>query len=259
MVSTCVTGAAYIQAVDWENDGAYSGLYDDITEDVLDRGISVQYGREQNRQLSPGAVGRSSFVLCNADRIYSPENVDGPLYGDLGPARSTKLTVELNNVVYSVHTGRIDDFTIHPDRGDRTADFTTLDGMALLQRATISTELMIAPRTGQIVDRILDEIGWVAPRDIDVGATFPRYWWAEGDNAFDAMQEIVRAEGPPAAAYVAPDGTFVFQDRHHRIQNAASLVSQATFSSRLISTCDACLESVELYGDGCYGFGIYGG
>lgn len=236
--SDCVTGIAYAVTIDWDNDGDVTDPYDDVTSNVLSGGISTAYGREQNRQLSPGGVGRSSFALCNAAREYSPENTSSPLFGDLEPARPIEVGVTIGGTVYPVFSGRLDDFEIHPDRTDRSADLTALDGLALLQKTGITTELLIAPRTGQIIDRILDAVGWTAGRDLDVGATFPRYWWADDVNAFDALQDIVRAEGPPAVAYVAPDGTFVFRDRHHRLQNTASLTSQATFSAPLVS-CDA--------------------
>jgi hypothetical protein len=223
------TLADYIQVI---------GPNDDVTEDVLTAGIVTSYGRNQNRQLSPAGVGNAGFSLCNVTRLYSAENTASPLYGDIGPARPVHLEVTHGGVVYPVHAGRIDDFEVHPDRANRSADITSLDGLALLQGVKISTELMVAPRTGQIINRILDAVGWTAGRDIDAGATFPRYWWAEDDNAFDAMQDVVRAEGPPAIGYVAPDGTFVFRDRHHRLQDAASLASQAVFAEELVD-CDS--------------------
>jgi hypothetical protein len=254
----CVTGISYEAAVDWEGDGTYTGLYDDVTDNVLDAGIGITYGREQNRQLSPGAIGHSGFTLCNVTRLYSPENASSPLYGDIGAARTVRIQATISGTTYGLTTGRIDDFIVHPDRTDRSADITTLDGLALLQGTKISTELLVAQRTGQIIDRILDAVGWTAGRDLDPGATFPRYWWAENTNAFDALQDIVRSEGTPAVAYVAPDGTFTFKDRHHRLLDAASLTSQATFAQDLV-VCDPCLDGTDLYGDGCYGYGGYGG
>lgn len=236
--SDCVTGIAYAVTIDWANDGNFTGLYDDVTTNVLDGGVSSAYGREQNRQLSPGSVGHGEFDLVNAARTFSPENVSSPLYGDLEPARPVEIGVTVGATAYPVFTGRLDDFEVHPDRSDRSVSLTALDGMALLQKNSITTELLIAQRTGQIVDRILDAVGWTAGRDLDVGATFPRYWWAQDVNAFDAIQDIVRSEGPPAVAYVAPDGTFVFRDRHHRLQAAASLTSQATYSAVAVD-CDA--------------------
>lgn len=220
----------YEMAIDWQNDGSFTGPYDNVTDDVLDRDITVTYGREQGRQLSPGAVGSAGMVLCNAARLYSPERADSPLADDIGPARPVRFQVAHDGTIYPIFTGRIDDFTLRADYADRSATITALDGLSLLQGLDITTEILTAPRTGQIIDRILDAVGWTADRDLDPGATHARYWWADSEDAFDALQAVVRSEGPPAIAYVAPDGTFVFRDRHHRLLDAVSLTSQATFA-----------------------------
>mgnify|MGYP001588543521 CR=1 FL=1 len=54
---------------------------------------------------------------------------------------------------------------------------------------------------------------------------------------------------------VAPDGTFMFRDRHHRLLDAASLTSQATYSAGSFGEC--CTTSG--YGEGGYGECGYGG
>lgn len=237
--SPCVTGAAYQIAVDWAADGDFIDPFDDTTGDVLNRGISISYGRDQQRQLSPGRIGSAGFALCNVERLYSPENTSSSLYGDLEPGRETRIQATFQNTTYPLFYGRLNDFTVHPDRSDRSVDFTALDGLSTLQGVKISTALYQALRTGEIVDLILDAAGWPADRrDIDTGASFTHYWWEEGTTAFDAIQKVVNAEGPPAIAYVAPDGVFTFRDRHHRLLRAASLTPQAAFSAARVE-CDS--------------------
>lgn len=228
--SPCASGAAYVLATDWEDDGSFTGL-DDVTANALSEGVSVAYGRDQQRQLSPAAVGRAAWRLCNVGREYSPENVSSPLFGDLDAARPTLFQASYGGTAYSLHHGYIDDFEVHPDRADRSVDFTSLDGMALLQGVKLSTPLYAAQRTGALIGIVLDSIGWTGPRSLDLGATFVPWWWSEGGEAFTEVQDLVRSEGPPAIAYVAPDGTFTFRDRHHRIQDAPSLTPQATFAA----------------------------
>jgi hypothetical protein len=255
--SPCATGAAYQIAVDWAADGDYVDPFDDTTDDVLDRTVSVSYGRDQQRQLSPGRVGSAGFTLCNVSRLYSPENQNSALYGDLEPGRETRVQATYAGTTYPLFNGRLNDFTVHPDRSDRSVDFTALDGLATLQGVKISTPLYQALRTGEIVNVILDAAGWPAGRrDIDAGATFTHYWWEEGSTAFDAIQKVVGAEGPPSIAYVAPDGTFVFRDRHHRLLRTESLTSQATFATT--PTGSQCCD-IAGYGDGGYGDCAYGG
>ncbi len=206
---------------------------DDVTDDVISQ-LMITYGRDQDRQLSPGSVGNASCSLNNSSRVYSPENVSGPLYGELDPARETRAQVTWGGNTYPLFYGRVDDYNIKVDRGDRTVDFTFLDGMALLQGVKLSTQVYESLRTGDIVNIILDLAGWTGGRDIDVGATVVKFWWAEGTDALSAVQEIVKSEGPPSVAYVAPDGTFVFRDRHHRLLRGESIDSQATFTASAV-------------------------
>jgi hypothetical protein len=230
----------YSLTVDWDNNTIVTGgSYEDVTDDVLNQGRwTYGYGRDQNRQLSPSSIGTSAFTLCNAHRIYSPENTASPLVDDLGPGRPVAMDVNISGTDHALFRGRIDDFEIHPDRSDRTADFTALDGLADLSNAALSTALYSGLRTGQIVGVILDEIGWTGARDIDAGATYARFWWAENTDALTAINEIVAAEGPPSIAYIAPDGTFTFRDRHHRIVRTESIVPQAVFAAEQVA-CDA--------------------
>lgn len=233
----CITGVPYSVTIDWDESGIPTGTGEDVTEQVLDRGISVRYGRDQQRQLSPTAIGSAGFSLCNVDREFSPENEDSPLFGNLGPARPVSISASYGGNEYSLHNGHVDGFEIRADRSDRSVDISSLDGLSDLQGFILSTSVYEALRTGQLIDIILDEIGWTAPRDLDPGATHVAWWWAENENAFDAVNRLIQSEGPPSIAYVAPDGTFVFRDRHHRILDERSLDSQAFFSAEEI-TCE---------------------
>ncbi|MDJ1137930.1 hypothetical protein [Streptomyces iconiensis] len=224
----------YFVGVDWASSGAFDGEHDDVTSQVLARNpVSFSYGRDQSRQLAPPAIGSLSFSVCNAERIYSPENPDSPLADDLSPASPIRVDVTLDDVVYPLMRGRVDDFEVHPDRTDRSVDITGLDDLSLLQ-TDISTEVYEARRTGFLIGVILDSVGWTAPRDLDLGATHVPWWWAEGKDAFTALTELLDSEGPPSIAYVAPDGTFTYRDRHHRLLRENSLIPQATFAARLV-------------------------
>jgi hypothetical protein len=247
----------YAVGVDWNGDGDYDDTAENVTEDVLASGpVTFQYGRDQARALSPPAVGTLGFSLCNAARIYSPENPDSPIADDIAPAAPIKVEEVINNTLYPLMTGRVDTFDVRTDRGDRSAVITGLDGLALLRGAKISTELYEAQRTGTLVGVILDTIGWTAGRDIDLGATHVPWWWASQADAFDLLTELLASEGPPSIAYVAPDGTFVYRDRHHRLLRAASLTSQATFAQT--RTAEECCDTAG-YGEGGYGDCGYGG
>jgi hypothetical protein len=211
---------------------------EDVTDDIISD-ISVSYGRDQDRQLSPAAVGSASFTLNNISERHSPENAAGPLYGDLDPARAMRGEVTFNGQTHALFNGRIDDYTVHADFADRTAEFTFLDGLNDLSGIKLSTGVYSALRTGELINTILDLVGWTAARDIDPGATVVRYWWAEGADAFSAITDLVKSEGPPAVAYVAPDGRFVFRDRHHRLLRTQSREIRATFTGGRLGDCAA--------------------
>jgi len=229
----------YQIAVDWAADGDFSDPHDNVTDDVLSRGpLTFAYGRDQTRAFSPPQVGTIGFSLCNTDRLYSPENPASPLADDFSPAAPIRAEVVVDGTLYPLVRGRVDDFTVHADRGDTSVDIVGQDNLALLD-TEISTELYAARRTGELMHIILDAVGWTGPRDIDLGATHIPYWWADATDAFSAMAELLQAEGPPSIAYAAGDGTFVFRDRHHRLTRDESLDPQAIFYANARDLCNA--------------------
>lgn len=232
----CTTNAPdYEIAVDWDKSGTFSG--EEVTSDVMPE-VTISYGRDQERQLNPAAVGSAAFSLINVDRTYSPENPSSPLAGDLNPARDARFQVSWNGTTYPLFRGRIDDFDVRADRDDRTVGFTFLDGLSVLQSTQLSTPVYSGRRTGTLIDNILDLAGWTAGRDIDPGATIVPFWWEEGTDALEAVKKLVRSEGPPSIAYVGPDGTFIFRDRHHRLLRQSSQDVQAVFGAQEVA-CDA--------------------
>lgn len=225
----CGALPVYTFAIDWAGDGSFSTTGDDVTHDVLSGGVALSYGRDQARQLNQAKVGNSSFSLINVSRKYSPDWTGSVLSGDLDNSREMQGSVAFNGVTYPLGFSRIDDYTVNADIDNRTVDFTFLDGMNLLNGTQLSTPVLASQRTGDLMNYILDQVGWTGPRDIDPGATVVKFWWAEGTTAFSAAQDLVKSEGPPSIAYVGLDGTFVFRDRHHRILRSQSNEVQASF------------------------------
>lgn len=247
----------YLIGIDWDNNGDYTGTGENVTADVLQRGpVAFQYGRDASRALSPPRVGAIGFTLCNADRLYSPENPDSPIANDVAPAARILVEETINGTPYPLMTGRIDTFQVNTRRGDRSVQITGFDGLSLLRGKKITTEVYAAQRTGTLIGIILDAVGWTEARDLDVGATHVPWWWANGTDAFDLLTQLLRSEGPPSIAYIAPDGTFTYRDRHHRLLRSESLTSQATFRSE--PTALACCDDGG-YGEGGYGECEYGG
>lgn len=84
--------SAYFFSIDWANNGNYTGVGDDVTARVLED-VSVTYGRDQARALSPIATGSAGFELLNTSRDYSPENTSSPINGFVLPARPVQIQV----------------------------------------------------------------------------------------------------------------------------------------------------------------------
>lgn len=207
---------------------------DIVGTDILSSGASWAYGRDQMRQTSPAALGQAGFSVNNSHRTYSPDVVTSPLNGNLDAARPMTGQVQFGGHTYPLFSGRIDDYTVHADRDNRTVDFTFLDAAAAIQTTPVTTRLYSGLRTGDAVNIVLDAVGWTGPRDIDPGATVMPWWWLDSAAAGDAVNDLVKSEGPPAVAYAGPDGTFIFRDRTHRLLRDQSLEEQGRYASAAI-------------------------
>lgn len=215
----------------WFDEPTISTVHEDVTSVTnLQSPLTIRYGRDQARSLSPIAPGDMTFALYNFTGTYSPENASSPLAGNLKPGRPVVAKATLASKAYTLFSGHLDDYTVLPNYEQRSVEMTAGDALQKLKGVTLSTGLYQGIRTGEAVHLILDEAGWpTEARDIDVGATTIRWWWEEGTDAYPALEKIVASEGPSALATVTGDGRFIFRDRHHRLLRTESLTSQATF------------------------------
>lgn len=215
--------------IDWNDDGDYGDTGEDVSARALDGGgLTIQYGRDQNRSRSPMAPGQMAFELDNASRDFSPANGSSPITGLVLPARSLRYQITHDSTTYSMFRGHLDGFDVQAQQ--KLVAVTTLDALADLHGTEVSTGLHQGIRTGTAVGLILDAIGWPSvDRDLDLGATIIPWWWLDQADAYDAMEQALASEGPPALLTVDADGKVIFRDRHHRLTETPSLTSQATF------------------------------
>lgn len=226
--------ATYEFMVDWDGDGVFGAVGDDVTDRVLDRGAGffARYGRDQARAFSPIAPGQAGLEIDNSSRDYSPENASSPLAGKVLPGRRIRARATLGGTTYGLFRGFLDDYEVLPDVEQRSVQITCMDGLERLRGIQLSTPLYRGIRSGEAVGRLLDAIGWPSSdRDLDVGAsTFP-FWIEDGTDALSALQRILDSEGGAALATIDENNYFIYRDRHHRLIRSASKVSQATFHS----------------------------
>lgn len=219
----------YTLAVDWSGHGDFAGPGEDVTSRVQKTDIVVVMGRDPAAPAAESFTsGDLSAALNNHDRALSPENTGSALSGKIRPGRAVKFTASAGAATTTLFQGVLDDYDVGADVA-RTFTVKALDAWGRPGAEKLSTSLYTGIRTGDAVGVVLDEIGWTGDREIDAGASVLPIWWVEGDDAAGAINNLVRAEGPPAVAYVR-GGTFVFRDRHHRMFRARSLTSQATFT-----------------------------
>jgi hypothetical protein len=226
--------ATYRMLIDWLANGFADTTVDDVTARILDQRtpVTVRYGRDQNRQLSPTSPGQMAFELNNISRDYSPENASSPIAGFVAPARKVRFEATASGTTSIIYTGYLDDFDIRPEINERSVPASCIDALGRLKGVKVTTSLYRGIRTGDAVGYLLDAVGWpAADRDLDSGASFLPYWWLDDDDAYDALMQLADSEGPAALITVDGLGRIVFRDRHHRLTRSTSLNVQATWRS----------------------------
>lgn len=215
--------------VDWNRNGSFADATDDVTDRV--RGaLTCQYGRDQSTALSPVVAGRGGFVLDNTSRDYSPRNSGSPLFGLVKPARPVLVQRQVSATTYTIFRGHTDDSPINPDVDSKTVGFSLIDTLGDFRGVKVTTTLSSGITTGAAINLVLTAAGWTGGRQIDTGSTLIPWFWADGADAFDLLQQLVASEGPPALLTIDSTGAVVFRDRQHRLTSTASTTVQATFA-----------------------------
>lgn len=217
--------------VDWAKNNSWTDVGDDVTARVrpVSGAVTASYGRAQFTALTPITAGQGSVVLDNSSRDYSPRNAASPLYGKLKPARPVRIQRTVGGTTYTIFRAHTDSTPINPDVSAKRVTLVLVDSLADLRDVTISTQLYSGIRTGEAIGKVLDAIGWTGGRDLDLGGSVLPWWWEEGTDALQAMQNLIAAEGPPALLTIGDSGEIIFRDRHHRLVRSRSTTSQATF------------------------------
>lgn len=207
------------------------GGYEEITDWVLGvrQSLDFFYGRDYARALSAITPGDIAMTLDNQNQVFTPDNPGSPLFGFVAPGKPMLVRATYNDHTVNLFHGFIDDYQLNPNPGQWDVSITCMDTLQYLANAKVSTELYPSIQTGEAVHVLLDSIGWPqGKRDIDPGASTVRWWCEEGVTGFDALGNLVEAEGPPAIAYVDAFNNLVFRSRHHRFIRSESNVIQTS-------------------------------
>lgn len=235
-----MTVRGYQLAADWSRQGVYTGTLEDMSSYVDDgTDIEVSWGRDQVRALADATAGKLSFALRNDARLFSTTNLSSPIAGKVLPGTPVRLNVTdpATGGITTVFGGPVAE--LDPSAPGKTFTASCSDGWGKPGDSKLSTPVYQGLRTGDLINVVLDAIGWPSTaRAIDPGATLVPYWWVDGQDAATAVNDLVHSEGPPAIAYVQ-NGIFYFRDRHHRLLAARSATSQGTYTLLLTAVSTA--------------------
>jgi hypothetical protein len=225
----------YRWTADWSRHGVLTETLEDLTTDGLrlipaDTPIVVTWGRSEARSTADSATGKLTGTLDNYGRQFSSVNQSSPIAGKVLPGTPVKFTVDVAGATTVLFAGPMDVPRVDPT--GKTLSVECSDGLGRPGQDQLSTPVYSGKRTGDLLNVLLDAIGWTGGRAIDPGATVVPWWWVEGQDFQAAADDLARSEGPPAVWFVQ-GGTFYFHDRHHRLVNADSTTSQATWTHLL--------------------------
>ena len=220
-----MASATYVVEVDWDNNGNFTGTYDNITADVK----TISYSRGKSDELGKAEVGQCSIALNNADAKYTP-NAGGVISALLLPKRPIRVRTTAPGA-YNLFYGFIEEIIPHPHLTEQDCIITAVDGLDFLSRHDMATALYKDALTGTIHTYILDDAGWSASmRTLDTGQDTVPYWYGQDARARFAQEEIDDSE--QGFSYIDGAGYFCFEDRHHR-STSTHQTSQATFSDTM--------------------------
>lgn len=246
-----MTVRGYQAGIGWSGGPDFTGVLEDVSSYVTKQeAVVASWGRSDPWTSSDTATGKLDFTLLNNSRQFSPENGGSPIFS----LPHTGVPVRFTDGGTGIFTGELNAYEVATSRAEKTFAVSASDGWGRLGATQLSTAVYQGMRTGDLIGVILDAVGWpAAARDLDSGATLVPYWWAEGQDAKTAVDDLVASEGLPAIAYVR-NGLFTFRDRHHRLTRTASLVSQGTYTQKTpagaIGTDFKILKDTFVYNDG---------
>jgi hypothetical protein len=199
-------------AIDWDRNGDYSDIYDDVTSRV----IEAQWFLGQKKPYEHMADNSwLTLVLDNSDKRYSPENTSGPLWDSgigrtkVQPFRTVKLTS--NDGTARTHwVGWIESIQPLPGRyGKRFVTIIANGPMQFYMAAETKIALQENKHTDEILNVLLQEV--VVPPAL-TGA------WIVGRINFSELGETDLAGNPIAGTTWVADVS-AYSNLYDPIQN----------------------------------------
>ena len=224
--------------IDWDNDGNFTGPYDDVSADVVSsRGLWFNHGFSS--QLDRVAsVGRCQFALRNDARnqhgeanLYSPVNSGSSLAGKIVPLRPVIVETVYNGTTTRQWTGYL--FSVTPEPWTKTVYVECVDKMWALTDTRIGSWLYTNVKAGSLCSAVMSEVFTSITNNHDVGNLtfdFAGAGWQYGQvTGHQALRDIAESEW--GRYWIDQDGASTYWDTHHEFEDttvAATFTNVAT-------------------------------
>ncbi|MGJ3239024.1 MAG: hypothetical protein ACFE0Q_10005 [Anaerolineae bacterium] len=143
-------------SIDWQRTGAFTNLNDDITDDVISANWFVGFRKPYQDAADDTML---KIVLNNADRRFSPENSNSPLFGYIAPFRPVRVQSFDGTSTRTHFSGWIE--TIEPmvnQYGERQVTIICAGAMLFFKNVDTNIALQENKHTDEIIDVLLDEV-----------------------------------------------------------------------------------------------------
>jgi hypothetical protein len=138
--------------IDWDNNGNFTTVGDDITEHVIDVSCS---GGIDDPMARVANVGQLTVTLDNQTRAFSPLYASSPFYGKLLPNLPIRVQVTDGVTTWTIFTGKTRKFVPEPGQySTRRATLEAVDLLGFLQDYEINLPL----QENQTTDTLLKKI-----------------------------------------------------------------------------------------------------
>lgn len=195
-------------------------------------GATWQHGRQN--ELNQTAAGTGAMRLLDEFSHWDPSNIDSPFYPYVKPGLPFRAYIINGSTIYPIFRmslERLPRVVRIADRyTEREADL--VDGFAILANAGLAGFSYESEESGARVNNVCDDIGWPADaRRVDGGvSSLQAIAFADDDDTRAQTHLLKVADSENGLLFCAAAGELVFVDRHELIQNAAHVLSVATFT-----------------------------
>lgn len=207
--------------IDWDNDGNFTGDYDDISADV--RFVEWWVGLRNPYQDVADEI-EATIQLDNPDRKYTPENEASPLHDKLLPNRDIIIEAVIGGTATRMWTGKVETIqVVWGGPGPQSAQLEAVIEGRGFKRQLDNLQVPVEQQAGVTFDTIITDVldaASLPTTGLETGiTTFTTYSNTADQSGFSIIQEVVQAER--GRYFVGRDGVAQAWNRHHLLTSSA--------------------------------------